>query len=457
MSTSKTKRKIKRRLKRLQKKRGSSAISGPSSSGASASRPQSNAQANAQSNARSRQTAASTAGRSRSKAVTNRPAPSTTPRPAPPAAPVNTVLSPSSVKRASVQDFNSGRTLFATQRADGKREYLPKRSEASDSELARGKFVPDDAVEVPAIGNPILRKRPVFDFNGQRTLYATQGANNKTDYLPRKSNATAAELSTGRYINDSEVTPKAALGAAGAMRDQAPRYDLGKGRTVYAVQTAQNQTRYLPRESDATAYERSQGLYIPDDIVDQHESQRRRTALNSNSAQQNSRRAQRTNRLPGQSSRSTQSRRPVTQDKNGTPLWDGFTPPTVSEQKRQTTLRTLKPRYDIGKGRKIYPTETGPGKIEYLPLAADATRYEYNRGFYAAFVPQESLEDFLAHERNNGTLSRQPFETDSGPITAYAQADIERALEQAPALVLRSARFVSDRARDIPSLQQKSA
>lgn len=451
MSTSKTKKKIKRLRKSRRKKSVGSGPSGSSTS--SRSRQRSNAVSNSTPTRRSRANAvtATTAVRPKS---TNSPTRSST-NSSTPKAPVNTVLSPSTVKRASVKDFNSGRTLFATQRANGKKEYLPKRSEASDAELARGKYVPNDAVEMPSIDNTVLNKRSVFDFNEQRTLFATQAKNGDTEYLPSKSEATAYELSTGRYISDSKVKPKAALGADGAMRDLKPRYDLGRGRTVYAVKTADNKTRYLPRESEASAYERSQGIYIPDGVVDRHESQRRRTALKGNTAQQNRRRAQRASRLPGQSTSTKKIAKPVTQAKDGTPLWDGFTPPIVSPQKQKETLNNLKPKYDVGKGRMTYPTETAPGKVEYLPLAKEATQHEYSRGLYAAFVPRESLEDFLDHESKNNTISRQPFETEQGNVSAYAQEDIEQALEQSPALVLRSARFVGDRAREVPELQQQ--
>ncbi|NEO53215.1 MAG: hypothetical protein F6K54_09065 [Okeania sp. SIO3B5] len=370
---------------------------------------------------------------------------------------VNKLLDPATVKRASVRDFNTGRTLFATETADGKREYLPKESEATALELSQGKFVPDAQVEVPSVGNEVLNKRPLFEFNGQRNLFATKAADGSTEYLPKKSDANAFELIQGRYVNDGYIGLKAPLGAENAMSNRKPRYDIGKGRTVYGVETKEGKTVYLPRESDASGLERARGLFIPDDAVDRHESKRRRKSRQDDSATVARYRALRADELAGGATGSSgdSTPEPVSQASDGTALWDGFSHPQVSEEKQRQTLAKLRPKYDLGKGRMVYPTETARGKIEYLPLLEDASNSERVRGLYAAFVPPEPLEDFLANAQDQNQIARQSFATESGDLQAYSQEDIDTAFEEAPTLVLRSMQLVSDSAQQTPELQQK--
>ncbi|NEQ65192.1 MAG: hypothetical protein F6K21_06780 [Symploca sp. SIO2D2] len=366
---------------------------------------------------------------------------------------INTLLDPATVEPASVRDFNTGRTLFATETANGKREYLPKESEATALELSQGKYLPDAQVEVPPIGNEVLNKRPLFEFNSQRNLFATKATDGSIEYLPKKSDATAFELSQGRYVNDGEISLKAPLGAENAMSNRKPRYDIGKGHIIYGVETKEGETLYLPRESDASGLERAQGLFIPDNAVDHHESKRRRTTLEDNSAAVAQHRARRADKLAGgvtaRSSDSTPA--PVRQATDGTALWDGFTPVKVSEEKQRETLARLRPKYDLGKGRMVYPTETAKGKIEYLPLLEDASNSERIFGLYAAFVPPEPLQNFLASAEDQNQIARQSFATERGEVSAYSQEDIDAAFEQAPTLVLRSAKLVIDRDRQTPN------
>ena len=372
-------------------------------------------------------------------------------------APVNTLADLTTVKSASLRDFATGRTVFATETADGKREYLPKRSEATALELSQGKYVLDDQVEGSPKGNKVLNKPPLRDFATGLTVFATEAADGRTEYLPKKSEATALELNQGRYINDEDVSAKAPLGAENAMSDRPPKYDLGKERKVYAVNTPDGKTINLPREGEANGLELAKGLFIPDDVVAAHESKRRRTALRDDAADVAQRRAQRAAKLPAGINRRNDREPPipVRKAKDGTPLWDGFTPPEVSQEKQQETLKNLKPKYDIGKERMLYPTETAQGKVEYLPLQRDASNEEKFLRLYAAFMPPEPLEEFLANAEAQGEISRQSFVTKQGEVKAFAEEDIEGALEQVPSLVLRSAQLVSDSTRQIPELQQQ--
>ena len=103
----------------------------------------------------------------------------------------------------------------------------------------------------------------------------------------------------------------------------------------------------------------------------------------------------------------------------------------------------------------VYPTETGQGKIEYLPLLEDASNSERILGLYAAFVPPEPLEDFLANLEDQNQIARESFATEGGDVQAYSQEDIDTAFEEAPTLVLRSMQLVSDSAQQTPELQQQ--
>ncbi|WP_206602820.1 hypothetical protein [Leptolyngbya ohadii] len=385
----------------------------------------------------------------------------------------------------SVRDVGRGRTLFAMKTEDRKSEYLPRAKDATALELSLGKYVPNEAVEVPPKNGKPINKEPLRDFATGRTLFATKATNNKKDggkkdddkddgkeydYFPRESEATALELSQGRYVKDDDISAKAPLGEQHAISDRPPKYDPGKGRKVYAVKIPSSDktkpgdetkfdTIYLPREGDASGLELAKGLFIPDDVVAAHESKRRRTALRDDVADVDQRRAQRAAKLPaGVNRKEDKSIVPVREVEDGTKtklkLWDGFTPPEISEEKQHETLKTLKPKYDIGKGRMLYPTETVQGKVEYLPLHDDASDEEKFLGLYAAFVPPEPLEEFLGDAEAQGEIVRQSFVTKRGNVVAFKEEDIKKALERAPTLVLRSAQLVSDSARQVPELQQ---
>nr|VFK12253.1 MAG: hypothetical protein BECKLPF1236B_GA0070989_10328 [Candidatus Kentron sp. LPFa] len=239
------------------------------------------------------------------------------------------------------------------------------------------------------------------------------------------------------------------------MRNEKPRYDLGKGRKVYATVTKEGDIRYLPRESDASALEKLRGLTIPDEVVDDHEKRRRRTALKGDDADHKLRRAQRAARRAGAvTSRPDRPIVPVTRARDGAEIWDGASLPEVSEEKQRETLKKLKPKYDLFKGRMLWPTETARGKIEYLPLRDDATNDERIDGRYAAFAPPEPLEEFLQDLEDQDTIQRQTFDTERGEVKAYSQEDIEDAFESAPTLVLRAAGLVEGAARETPRLRQ---
>jgi hypothetical protein len=145
-------------------------------------------------------------------------------------------------------DLTTGRVLFPVD-VGGKIQYLPAQSEASDFERSRGIFVSNQSIG--------------------RDSAAGQQAQR-----PRKSPATA-------------VTHDPA------------RFDFAQQRLVYGVKDENNKTVYFPKQSDASALERARGLFVPDDVVFEHEQHQRRTALGArdNQANQALRRARRADRL----------------------------------------------------------------------------------------------------------------------------------------------------------------
>ncbi|NEQ35260.1 MAG: hypothetical protein F6K40_02640 [Okeania sp. SIO3I5] len=213
--------------------------------------------------------------------------------------PVNTIEEASKYERPTVTEFSTGRTLFATTTTNwlgqSKTEYLPQESEATEQELLTGKYIP----EKNSIVREVLNKRPRYDFENQRDLFAVKADDGSNHYWPKKSKASAKEFSEGRYVEDEAISQNAPLGPANAMSNVAPEYDAKNKRKMFAVITKEGDTSYLPRKSKATKEEKDQGLYIPDDVVDDHESKRRRTALLENTADLALRRAERAAQRPG--------------------------------------------------------------------------------------------------------------------------------------------------------------
>ncbi|NEP33135.1 hypothetical protein [Moorena sp. SIO3B2] len=213
--------------------------------------------------------------------------------------PVNQIEEAANFKHPTVKDTNMGRILFATTTTNwyGKKktEYLPRQSEATDGELLAGKYIP----EKDSIVEEVLNKRPRYDFGNQRDLFAVKADDGSTVYLPKKSQATAKELSEGQYVPDVWISQNAPLGPANAMTNAAPKFDIDNNRKIFAVKDKDGNTTYLPRKSKATSEEKTRGLFIPDEVVEEHESKRLRTALRDDSANIAQRRAQRAAKLVG--------------------------------------------------------------------------------------------------------------------------------------------------------------
>ena len=112
-----------------------------------------------------------------------------------------------------------------------KTEYLPRQSESTKRELLTGKYI----TEKKSIVKEVLNKRLRYDFDNQRDLFAVKADDGSNHYWPKKSKATAKELSEGRYVEDEAISQNAPLVPANAMRNVAPEYDAKNKRKMFAV------------------------------------------------------------------------------------------------------------------------------------------------------------------------------------------------------------------------------
>ena len=135
-------------------------------------------------------------------------------------------------------------------------------------------------------------QKPKIDIVTGRLLFPVTDDKGKTSYLPIESEATPHEQKRGLFISDSTIQ-KDALSTLLANGKEKPRYDLGKGRMVFPVKTQDGKVIYLPSESSADASEKMRGLYIPDEIINQYERTRRRTATANDNPDQELHRAER--------------------------------------------------------------------------------------------------------------------------------------------------------------------
>ncbi len=170
-----------------------------------------------------------------------------------------------------------GRTLFATERTDPKtnkttKEYLPAKSEATPRELSQGRYIDDEAIQKPAakLRQDINQMRfGITSDSRGRTVFAAERIDPKTnqpieEYLPRKKDATGAELSQGRYIEDDDVETES-MGKE--VLNRKPRFSLKTWRPLMATKLEDGSLEYLPRRSQATPKELLQGRYVDDEKI----------------------------------------------------------------------------------------------------------------------------------------------------------------------------------------------
>ncbi|UII27015.1 hypothetical protein LVD15_00840 [Fulvivirga maritima] len=302
-------------------------------------------------------------------------------------------------------DLGKGRSVYAVKDARGKTVYVPKESEATDAEREHGLFVKDSSVDPPAKeGREAVKGgTPRIDLGKDRNVYPVKNDEGKTIYLPKESEATDAERERGLFVKDSSVDPPTKEGRE-AIKDGTPRKDLGKGRDVYPVKKDNGNTIYLPRESDATDFEKANGLFVKDSSVTEPPAPAGREALKDKKPRYDQGKgryiypakdeAGNTRYLPRASE--------ATDDEKERGLFVRDEEVDTPEEK-WTPVAGGKPKYDQDKGRYVYPVKDADGHLTYLPAEGDATEYEKEHQLY---LPDEVLKDPEAERRIPETPER---------------------------------------------------
>ncbi|MBD1584499.1 hypothetical protein [Pseudoalteromonas sp. S16_S37] len=228
-----------------------------------------------------------------------------------------------------VTEFATGRTLFATQDRYGKTQYLPSKSEASAKELSSGKYVPDKAVKIKSVNTLKPGGKMVKDVTSGRALFATTNSKGETQYLPARKDATPKELARGKFVSNKDIKqdPLNPL-----KMPKKTVTDVASDRTLFATtREVDGKVEYLPKYSEASGLERASGMYVMD--------------------------------------------------------FD------VAENPKDNDLLEQAPEIDTDNNdRKVYPTRDEEGDIEYLPLKSEATDEELADGEYI------DNEDFIAFQ-----------------------------------------------------------
>ncbi|WP_299462928.1 hypothetical protein [uncultured Microscilla sp.] len=142
-------------------------------------------------------------------------------------------------------------------------------------------------------------KKPKYDIGKGRSVYPSKDENGKTVYLPTESDASDLEKAKGLFVSDED-----ALGdkpGKELVKDGKPKFDIGKGRSIYPSNNAKGKTVYLPKKSEATDAEKRAGLFVDDAAAE-------------------------------------------------------------GDAKGQSLQAGLKPKKDLGKGREIHPAKNANGK-----------------------------------------------------------------------------------------------
>ena len=315
-------------------------------------------------------------------------------------------------------DIGKGRLVYPQKGDDGKVSYLPRESAATNDEIKKGLFIREDKKAAQEIAQGLKRK---LDVGKGRFVYPVKDANGKVSYVPRESEASKTEIANGQFIKNVEVVQKVA-------ENLKAKYDVSRGRYVFPVETANKKIEYLPKAADATKFELSNGLFVKNEDVKDLEPkvERRIRRVRPKSAVKPEPPA-----TDDQGRRNLASR-PIPVAKDGTQLWDLREIPSPGQDKERELLKTLKPKYDIGKKRMIYPAQTDEGKMIYLPLKDEASKEEIRNGAYADFAPPEGLQKFITDH----SLQKET-ETDAGKIRAVAADELESALNALPRLILK--------------------
>ncbi len=285
-----------------------------------------------------------------------------------------------------VYDLFKGRNVYLIKDANGKKKFVPKESDATAKEKAKGLFVKDSTII--RTGKNALDKnaKPKRDDKRDRDTFPVKDEKGNTQYLPKESDATQEEKNLGLYVEEKSLNlPKQA--SEGGL----PINDLGKNRKVYPSISNEGNQVFLPRESDATDYEKKKGLFVSDD------------------------------------SAAAQT--------NGKQMSDG------------------KPIKDLGKNRKVYPTESSSGETVFYPKKSEATPSEIKKG---EFVTDESVEDQLKKKASD---KKEPKYNKDKNRFEYAYEDKEGKITYLPKESeatddeKKDGQFVNDRSTENPADQ----
>ncbi len=297
------------------------------------------------------------------------------------------VLRPQNPKMP-IYDVLKGRNVYLTTDSNGKQRYVPKESQATAKEKAKGLFIKDRTVIKK--GKKALNKdaQPKLDSTGRNT-YPVKGEDDTTQYLPKESDATQEEKNQGHYVEESSLNSpvKAKQASEGGL----PIRDLGKGRKVYATLSEDGDQIFLPRERDATPYEKRKGLFVTNESA-------------------------------------------VMQTK-GKQMAEG------------------KPIPDLGKNRMVYPTESTDGEIVFYPRESEATPNEINSGQFVTDESVKDQTEKKTSQKEEAKYNKDknrfeyPYENQEGEIT-YLPKENEASEEEKA-----NGQFVNSKSTENPADQ----
>ena len=333
-------------------------------------------------------------------------------------------------------DLGEGRLVYPRKGDDGKTRYLPRESAATRDELKKGLFIKMAQKEAREIDPNLKRK---FDIGKGRFIYPVKEANGKISYMPRESEASDVEIENGAFVKDKVIVQKVA-------ENLKAKYDLGKGRYVFPVEGPNKKVEYLPKKDDANDFELSNGLYVKNEDVAEMEP---KTEKRIRRVTPKSKAKPEPPALDEQGRRNLFTR-PISKAKDGTGLWNSRDIPGIDLSRERPLLRALKPKYDLGKQRMIYPVQSTSGKTEYLPLKDEATEKEIKNGAFAEFVPPDGLQKLIRDK-----LPKDEIDVEGGKIKAIKEEDLANALSTAPELVLKSHKSVLETFESDPWVRQE--
>lgn len=272
-------------------------------------------------------------------------------------------LRPQSPKNP-VYDVLKGRNVYLTTDGNGKQRFVPKESNATAKEKAKGLFIKDSTIIKK--GKNALSKdaQPKLDSTGRNT-YPVKGEDDTTQYLPKESDATQEEKNLGQYVEESSLNSpvKAKQASEGGL----PIRDLGKGRKVYATRSEDGDQIFLPREQDATSYEKRKGLFVTNE--------------------------------------------------------------SAAMQTQGKQMAEGKPIRDVGKNRMAYPTASTDGEIVFYPRQSEATPNEIKRGQFVTDESVKDQTEKKARPKEEAKYNKDknrfeyPYEDQEGKITYLPKED----------------------------------